>query len=444
MAPTYVLVLLTLLGVGNGYISRTTSYRWRNQALNTQEDAENSNEEVDRLAWIATSSIPPKTISSYTKSKVIATASNVIASTITSLGINRNSAAYGSDEAVINKDEIKMPNSAYTTLGEGTKMCRILNGMWQTSGYHGYEPNKENAVAAMSKCANEGYSTFDLADIYGPAEDYVGSFCKGRLASPLAKDCQFFTKWVPRPQEITRKIVTENIDKSLSRMKSERLDLLQFHWWDYNNKYYYNAMAELMHLQQDDKILNIGLTNFDTDHMVDLIEQNVPIVSNQVAFSVLDTRPLQKMVIASEEKGVKLLVYGSLLGGFLSSEWLGKPAPSMDSLTNVSLRKYLPWIYYWGGWTLFQELLLVLNTIAQKHSVSLSNVALKWVLDQPAVGGAIVGVRLGLKDHLSDNLNVFNLSLDGDDLAAIEAVQKKSKNLINVFGDCGGEYRKRG
>lgn len=332
-------------------------------------------------------------------------------------------------------------NDKYTEFG-GLKTCRILNGMWQVGGYHGYQSNKVDTVAAMTKCANEGFTTFDLADIYGPAEEYVGAFKKGNLASDLSKSCQYFTKWVPRPQAITRAIVTDAIDHSLNKMNTDRLDLLQFHWWDYNNKYYYNAMAELMHLQQDNKILNIGLCNFDTDHMVDLIDQNAPIVSNQVAFSIVDTRPLIKMIPACAEKNVKLLVYGSLMGGFLSSYWLNRPEPDAGSLSTVSLKKYYPWIYQWGGWGLFQELLMVLDVIAKKHKVSLSNVALKWVLNQSCVGGTIVGIRFGLSDHLKDNERVFSLLLDDDDNAAIATVQAKSKNLMNVFGDCGGEYHK--
>lgn len=82
----------------------------------------------------------------------------------------------------------------------------------------------------MALCASEGFTTFDLADIYGPAEEYVGAFSRGRLASSMSNNCQFLTKWVPRPEAITRKMATEAIDRSLLRMKSERLDLLQFHW----------------------------------------------------------------------------------------------------------------------------------------------------------------------------------------------------------------------
>ena len=67
----------------------------------------------------------------------------------------------------------------------------------------------------------------------------------------------------------------------------------------------------------------------------------------------------------------------SLQGGFISNEWLNKPEPNVDKLKNVSLRKYYPWIRYWGGWSLFQEMLNVLNVIANKYSVSISNVAVR-------------------------------------------------------------------
>jgi len=111
-------------------------------------------------------------------------------------------------------------------------------------------------------------------------------------------------------------------------------------------------------------------------------------------------------------------------------------------LRNVSLRKYLRWIQVWGGWELFQELLTVLDGIAAKHGVSLSNVAQRWVLDQQAVGGIIVGIRLGYREHVKDNRNVFRFQLDSDDHGAIAEVQRKKKSdLLSVFGDCGGEYR---
>lgn len=355
---------------------------------------------------------------------------------------SNNSVTFSTDDANDFGEELPLGRDAYTRVGN-LRTCRLLNGMWQVSGAHGYEPVKEDVVAEMSHYADEGYVTFDLADIYGPAEEYVGNFCRGPLASPLAKECNFFTKWVPRPAEMPRSVVNNAISRSLYRMKTDSIDLLQFHWWDYDNKNYYDAMHNLMDLQERGSIKNIGLTNFDTEHMADLISEGAPIVSNQVSFSVLDTRPLEKMTDFGVENNVKLLCYGTLLGGFLSERWLNKPEPTASSLTNVSLRKYLPWIGFWGGWDLFQELLRVLDVIAKKHSVSIANVALRWVLDQPAVGGAIVGVRFGLQEHLRDNRRVFSFRMDKSDLEAVAAVQAKSRSLLKVFGDCGGEYRRR-
>jgi aryl-alcohol dehydrogenase-like predicted oxidoreductase len=165
----------------------------------------------------------------------------------------------------------------YSMLGD-MKVCKIINGMWQVSGAHGYNPKPADVVGEMSRYAELGFTSFDLADIYGPAEVLVGEFTK----SSAARECLFFTKWVPRPQEITKEIAVGAIEKSMRRMRSERLDLLQFHWWDYADKNYYAAIHQLMDLQEQEKIRYLGLTNFDTYHMIDLVDQGAPLVSNQV------------------------------------------------------------------------------------------------------------------------------------------------------------------
>jgi aryl-alcohol dehydrogenase-like predicted oxidoreductase len=335
-----------------------------------------------------------------------------------------------------------LPGEAYVELGD-TYTCRVLNGMWQVSGAHGYDPEKPAVLSEMARCADGGFTTFDLADIYGPAEDFAGSFVKGKYASSMSKDCQFFTKWVPKPHKITKGLVNDAIGRSLQRMKTERLDLVQFHWWDYDDLNYFNAMDGLMTLKENGQIRNIGLTNFDTEHMIKLMDEGAPLVSNQVAFSIIDSRPLQKLVPECLKRNVKLLCYATLMGGFLSNRWLGKEEPNFNNLQNLSLRKYLPWIRYWGGWGLFQELLVVLDDIAAKHRVSLSNIAVRWVLDQPAVGGAIVGVRLGLTQHVEDNKRIFSFKLDTDDMARIESVRNRGRDLMDIFNDCGGEYRRR-
>ena len=96
----------------------------------------------------------------------------------------------------------------------------------------------------------------------------------------------------------------------------------------------------------------------------------------------------------------------------------------------------------WGGWSLFQELLAVLKPIAEKHTASIANVATRYILDRPAVAGVILGVRLGVSDHRQDNARVFDFSLDEADNSQIEAVLTKSRDLYQLIGDCGDEYRR--
>ena len=322
-------------------------------------------------------------------------------------------------------------------------ICRILNGMWQVAGGHGYIDH-ELAMADMIGYYDAGFTTWDLADIYGPAEDFIGEF-KRRLLTHKGKEeldrIQALTKWVPQPGRITRSIVKENIERSLRRMSASSLDLLQFHWWDYNNPYYMDALKYLSDLRDEGLIKHVGLTNFDTERMQIMIDSHLQIVSNQIQNSIIDRRPEVKMVPFCMNHNISLLTYGSICGGLISERYLGRIEPSAAELNTLSLRKYKQMIDAWGGWNLFQELLSTLKRIAQKHNVSIANVATRYILAKSAVAGVIIGVRLGIVDHRSNNMQVFNFSLDKIDCDDIDAVCTKSNNLFEIIGDCGDEYR---
>ena len=119
----------------------------------------------------------------------------------------------------------------------------------------------------------------------------------------------------------------------------------------------------------------------------------------------------------------------------MSDRYFEKEKPSSAELDTLSLRKYYQMIESWGGWNLFQELLSNLKTVAQKHKVSIANIATRYILDSPAVAGVIIGTRLGIVDHRASNEQVFNLKLERSDLDAIDAVCKKSNNLYEIIGD---------
>ena len=328
-------------------------------------------------------------------------------------------------------------------LAPNLTICRILNGMWQVAGGHGYIDH-ELAIADMLRYHDAGFTTWDLADIYGPAEDFIGQF-RHRLLKLKGKEelerVQSLTKWVPQPRKVTRSFVNENIDRLLRRMSVSSLDLLQFHWWDYNNPYYMDALRYLSDLRDEGLIKHIGLTNFDTERMQIMIDSGLRIVSNQVQYSIIDRRPEVKMIPFCLEHNISLLAYGSICGGLISERYLGTVEPSTAELNTASLRKYKQMIDAWGGWDLFQKLLLTLKSIAQKYDVSIVNVATNYILAKAAVAGVIIGDRLGIVDHRNDNTQVFNFDLDKSDCYAIDAVCTNANNLFEIIGDCGDEYR---
>ncbi|WP_413199708.1 aldo/keto reductase [Nostoc piscinale] len=337
-----------------------------------------------------------------------------------------------------------LPTESRLQLTPDLNICRILNGMWQVSGAHGHiQP--QAAIQAMFQYLDAGFTTWDLADHYGPAEDFIGEF-RHQLIATRGKEAlanlQAFTKWVPRPRKITKKVVEENINISLRRMRVESLDLMQFHWWEYNDKNYLDALRFMAELQTEGKIKHLALTNFDTKHLQIIVNAGIKIVSNQVQFSLVDRRPEVAMVEFCQEHNIKLLTYGTVCGGFLSEKYLGQPEPRNFDLGTASLRKYKNMIDAWGGWQLFQELLVTLKEIADKYGVSIANVAVRYILDKPAVGGVIVGARLGVSEHIENNAKVFSFSLNQEDCDRIEQVSQKSRDLYKIIGDCGDEYRR--
>ena len=339
---------------------------------------------------------------------------------------------------------LPIPQSSRIQLAPDLQICRALNGMWQVSGAHGHI-DPEKAVESMFSYLDAGFTTWDLADHYGPAEDFIGEF-RRRLADRRGSDAtagiQTFTKWVPNPGPMDRSWVEENIDRSLRRMDVESLDLLQFHWWDYGDERYLQAMGHLGELLGEGKIRHIGLTNFDTQHLQKIVDEGHQVVSNQVQYSLIDRRPEIKMAQYCQNQGIHLLAYGTLAGGLLSDRYLGQLEPGRAALTTASLSKYKQMVDAWGGWDLLQELLLALKGVADRRQVSIADVALRYIVDRPAVAGVIVGVRLAVADHLEDNARVFGLELGLEDLDDIESVLSRSRDLYQAIGDCGDEYRR--
>ena len=309
-------------------------------------------------------------------------------------------------------------------LAPGYSVCRLINGGWQLSEGHiegGYD--RQAALEDLRELVETGLTSFDCADIYVGVEELLGDLSR---ALSSGEELQIHTKFVPdksRLGSLSRHDVERSIDRSLHRLAVDRLDLVQFHWWDYEVPGYLEAAGWLAEQQAAGKIHHLGTTNVDTAHLRELVEADIPVVSNQVQYSLLDRRSESQMVRLCRESGIHLLCYGTVAGGFLSSHWVGMPDP-LSAAGNRSLTKYRLIIEEFGGWVLFQELLAALSKIARRHKVSLTNVATRWVLDRAQVAAAIVGARSAT--HLQDNLRVFALHLDSEDETVLDEVLTRS------------------
>jgi aryl-alcohol dehydrogenase-like predicted oxidoreductase len=206
-------------------------------------------------------------------------------------------------------------------LAPGYSISRVIRGGWQLAGGHG-PIDRERAVEDLMAAFDAGVFTFDCADIYTGVEELYGA-TRARLAATrgaeAANRLRVHTKLVPDLsilRKIERRDVEAIIDRSLRRLKVERLDLVQFHWWNYAEPRWLDALRWLDDLRAKGKVRHVGGTNFDTSHMRAIIEAGLPLASMQVQYSVLDRRPENGLSALCRAHGVGLICYGSVAGGF--------------------------------------------------------------------------------------------------------------------------------
>ena len=321
-------------------------------------------------------------------------------------------------------------------IAPGYAITRLIRGGWQLAGGHG-AIDRDRAVGDLIAAFDAGVTTFDCADIYTGVEEFYGAFRERLRASrgdQAARRLRVHTKLVPDLALlaiIRRADVEAIVDRSLRRLRVEELDLVQFHWWDYEAPRWLEALSWLDGLRRAGKARLIGGTNFDAGHVADILAAGIPLASMQVQYSVLDRRPEGGFSEFCRSRGVALLCYGTVAGGFLSDRWLGAAEPAAP-LANRSLVKYKLIIEDFGGWPLFQELLGALRRVADRHGTDIASVATRLTLDYPGVAAAIVGATSA--SHLAANVGAVRLALTEADRAEVEAVADRR------IGPSGGVY----
>ena len=322
-------------------------------------------------------------------------------------------------------------NVETTTLAPGYTISRVAKGNWQLAAKHGRPYSQDEAIEDMRRFVEAGINAFDCADHYVGVEETIGAF-RSRYPE-LGRRLHVSTKYTPDLgllAKLKRSDVEAAVDTSLRRLGVERLDLVQFHWWDYEVPGCVQAMQWLQDFQKAGKIAHLGTTNFNVRRLREVLDAGVKLLSIQLQYSLLDLRPENGMVDLCREHDVQLLCYGTIAGGFLSDAWLGKPEPT-PPYANRSLIKYRLIIEEFGGWDAFQELLRAAAQIAGKHASTIAAVAARFVLDKPQVAAALVGARDAR--HLDETLAIFRLKLDAQDAARLDAITRAAPG---PRGDC--------
>ncbi|MGH8706388.1 MAG: aldo/keto reductase [Burkholderiales bacterium] len=321
-------------------------------------------------------------------------------------------------------------------LAPGLGVSRIAKGNWQLSARHGAAYDRDHAIEEMRKFVEAGITLFDCADHYVGVEQLIGDF--RRRHPEHAKRIAVSTKIVPdleRLATVSKADIEAIVDVSLARLGQEALDLVQFHWWEYSVPGYLEALGWLAELRRAGKIRHIGTTNFDTARLREIVASGVPVATHQLQWSVFDHRPERGLADFCRERGIGLLAYGTLAGGFVSERWLGARDPA-PPLANRSLLKYRLILEDFGGWAAFQRMLETLVAIGRKHGVAASSIALRYVLDRPGVAVAIVGARDA--SRLAATLEPFGFALDAEDRARIAARVAEARG---PEGDCYARER---
>ena len=309
----------------------------------------------------------------------------------------------------------------------GYHISRVINGCWQLSEGHSLAGALDPAdvMRAFHMLCERGFTTFDCADIYTGAEDFIGRFVSElRSAGGYSHDSiQVHTKYVPdldRLSTVSFEDTERIIDRSLRRQRRDCLDLVQYHWWDYNVPRCLEVAEHLVKLRGKGKIRNIGVTNFDTDHLAELIDAGIPVKSIQAQYSMFDRRVEPRQLPYCRENGVAMFCYGTLSGGYLSEKYLGCADFAPQTRSQV---KYMQVIEDSLGLDGMQALLKLLKAIGENHGASVSNVATRYILQQSGVAAAIVGVRNSR--HVDDNARLFEFELTADECAAIRALLER-------------------
>ncbi|TDN91369.1 aldo/keto reductase family protein [Microbacterium sp. BK668] len=310
----------------------------------------------------------------------------------------------------------------YRYLGNsGFKVSEITYGNWVT---HGSQVDDSAAIATVHAALDAGITTFDTADAYAntAAEVVLGKAIEGQRRESL----EILTKvyWPtgpkgPNDQGLSRKHIMDSIHGSLTRLGVDYVDLYQAHRYDYETPLE-ETMQAFADIVRQGKALYIGVSEWTAEQLREgaalAKELRFQLVSNQPQYSALWRVIEEKVIPTSEELGISQIVWSPMAQGVLSGKYLpGQPVPEGSRATDEKsgaefISRFLR--------DEVLEAVQKLKPIAADAGLSMPQLAIAWVLQNPNVSAALVGASR--PDQIADNVKASGVTLDADTMSAIE------------------------
>lgn len=304
----------------------------------------------------------------------------------------------------------------YTYLGKtGLEVSRLCLG---TMTFGSWGIGAEDTRVVIDKAIEEGINFVDTADLYGTSEEVVGQALKGkRDRVVLATKFAIRTEEGPNGAGASRHRIMRQVEKSLRNLQTDYIDLYQIHRPDPHTPIE-ETMRALDDLVRQGKVRYIGCSNFDGWQIAESLwtsdRMNLErFASNQPSYSLFDRHIEREILPVSRKYDLATLCYSPLHNGWLSGKYNGAdraPAGSRGADWDLQSEENR------GKLQRAEQLL----AIAERHGISLAQLAIGWLLHQ---GNAVIPI-LGVKSirQLEENLGAMNVKLSAEDLAEIEAI----------------------
>ncbi len=310
----------------------------------------------------------------------------------------------------------------YRRLGStGMFVSEISYGNWIT---HGSQVESEAAIKCVKAAYEEGITTFDTADVYAgtKAESVLGKALKGirRESYELFTKVYWPTGTGKNDRGLSRKHIIESCNASLARLKTDHIDLYQMHRFDFETPLE-ESLGAFDDLIRSGKVHYIGFSEWDASQISQALEiQDARgynrFVSSQPQYSALWRVIEAEVVPLSIKEGIGQIVWSPIAQGVLTGKYLpGKKAPAGSRATDKKSGADMI-----SRWMRDDVLTAVqkLKPVADEAGLSMSQLAIAWVLQNPNVSSAIMGATT--PKQVKENVKAAGVKLSADTMKAID------------------------